>query len=466
MTTSILKVAHGILLRGHPETGNGLDKSALLKALGNIPSTTFRAAAEEIGALSSEPGLRFFDASMRGRIAFGPGAGLAVGVSVGAENVRAVLVDANGWEYHHVESDALAGQTSASPDVVLERIKDTVAKSLEKAFTDSEPDLLVEGELPLLGWAVAWPTPIDRASKPSGNALSHPSWRSGQPLDQRVRIKLGIREMPTYALSDAHAAAIAVAHRETHRPEHREWRHARLTIVLRLAGNVSGGVVILAPTRQDQEVGEISGFVDSILLAGYDNNAGEIGHAPICPSLVAELADNDEAGPLTLQRCSCVSPDDEELPSHLEAYASVLALTKRLYPELPRGEALRRVLDDPEQDRHRRALLDVGALVGDALLSPIAILNPAQITLTGSLALPLVHDEIEERVGKAHKLGAQPAITALGGTENDFIRASGAALALIRKLVHRRLAELLDNEKEGVSRNVRALTIRRASNPL
>jgi predicted NBD/HSP70 family sugar kinase len=464
--STVLSVARGILLRGSAETGRRLDRDALFKAIGNVRLTTFRSAAADLGAQRSRPGLRFFDSSVNGKISFGPGAGLAVGASVGAESIRAVLVDANGWEYHPVEGPRLVGQSAAEPGIVLSRIKETVACVLDKALDDSS--LLVDGNLPLLGWAVAWPTPIDRGGRPNGYALGHHSWRSGQPLNQRVALTLGVTDMAAFSLNDAHAAAIAIAHHETHQLEHLKWTHPKLTVVVRLAGNVSGAVIIVEPKRSDPEHGDVSGFVGSILLAGIDNCAGEIGHAPISRETIEEIDDRihvNGLSQLVQANCSC-TPTGGKTPAHLEAYASVLALTQRLYPDLEHHDALQTILTDPDNDRHTAGLRDVGTLVGDTMIGPIAILNPAAITLTGTLAMPVVRDEVRSRVDAAHRFGTQPAIGALRGQVNDYVSAKGAALAMIRNLVHRRMDEILDDYKDTVSENVAGLAKLIDKNPL
>src|SRR5262249_36499546 len=160
---------------------------------------------------------------------FGPGAGLAVGVSLGTESLRATLVDANGWRYHSHESPPRPDQLELDPAAVLDRIAEAVSVVLDDALRDEK--LLVDGALPLLGWSVAWPSPVDRDYRPVGHALAHPHWHRGQPLDQRVRRRLNVPGVPSFALNDAHAAAIAVAFRQTHQSDYLDWKHPRLAIV-------------------------------------------------------------------------------------------------------------------------------------------------------------------------------------------------------------------------------------------
>ena len=420
------------------------------------PTTFLRESAKAIGGHQANPGLRFFDGSSNGWIPFGPGAGVCVGVSVGARSVRAVLVDANGWEYAGETIDELDEQLAQEP-LVLERVKEAVHRVLRRGLKDA--NLLVNDSLPLLGIAVAWPTPISRDRGPVGHALAHPTWNNG-PLDQRVQLALGlgdVRDVRTFVMSDAHAAAIAVAHRETRGTENLNWTYPRLTVVLRLAGNVSGAVIVVEPKRQNRDKLEISGFKDSILLGGIDNQAGEIGHVPVSRELIKTLNRHaiEGLGQMRAGRCSCTVAD-AQTPDHLEAYASVLALTRRLYPRKSRGEALKAVQRNPKGTLHAHALKDVGTLVGETMLAPVAMLNPAMIVLSGSLALPPVENALKEHLAAAHKLGSQPKIKVLSGEENDNLRAKGAALAMIRIHVHRKFEELLGDRR--YVENVRALT--------
>jgi predicted NBD/HSP70 family sugar kinase len=459
MPDQCLRVAHAIALRISPKKGERLAREPLLKSVESNKST-FRSAASGIGAFQEKAGLRFFDSSVQSRIAFGPGAGLAVGISVGAQTVRAVLVDANGWTHHCYEtSERVAGQLTNEPALVLGRIKHAAGQIVAKAFED--PELLVEGKLPLLGWSVAWPSLIDQQRKPVGRVLAHHSWHNGQTLDQRVVRALPVPGLTTYAIPDAHAAAIAVAHEACHQPGHADWGRAQLTLVLRLAGNVSGGWIIVEPDSGEGPRAK-SGFIKSILLAGVDNHAGQLGHVPVSPQLVEELERSGKAkglGGFVPQCCTCTLEDEGSPSLHLEAYASVQAVTRRLYPELQRQEALDRLLDDMDDERHRRALTDIGALVGDALIAPVAAVNPARIVLTGSLAVPIVEEEIVRRLDAAHKFGPQPNISSLKDEENRYGMAKGAALALVRGELYRKFKKLLSSDRDAPDEIVKLTTL-------
>ena len=451
----LLRVARTLVLEGGETRESHPDRDAIFTAAQVRSNNTFRSAAKDIGGHKTETGLRFFDSTKDGEIAFGPGAGVCVGVSVGARSVRAVLVDANGWQYAGKEIDAVDRQLELEPSVLLTRIKRAVFDTIKDGIANY-PELLVGDALPLLGCAVALPTPISRDRHPVGHGLAHPTWNNG-PLDRRVQVALGLGELPVFAMSDAHAAAIALARRETRGREHLEWQHPRLTVVLRLAGNVSGAVVVVERIRDDGEKGVVSGFERSILLGGVDNLAGEVGHVPVSPTTIAALGRSPEGdlGPLIRESCSCTLGGGTP-PNHLEAYASVLALTRRLYPHKSRGAALKAILKNPQGKRHARALKDIGTLIGETMFAPALMLNPGSIVLTGSLALPPLQDAMREHLSAAHRLGSEPRVVSLSGDENDYIRASGAALAMIRVRVYRELERLLTGNH--LDARVKALT--------
>ena len=446
--------------RGRLE-GERLARRDLFAAI-EVADETFRSAGRAIGAKSRDPGLRFFDCSERGQVAFGPGAGLVVGVSLGSESLRAALVDANGWLYAHHEAESIVGQLGEPRDVILGRIREAVGAVLRRAVEN--PQLLVDGELPLLGCAVAWPSPLNRNKRQVGQALSHASWGGGQPLDGLVARKLGIEGIASFALNDTHAAALGVAHRLTHQRGAERRDHPELTIVLRVAGGIGGAVIIIEPparrTAEGRGARRLRGFRDSILLAGFDNHAGEIGHVPLAPSVIAE---RNKGRPPRLAKlephyCSCTR--DGPVPPHLEAYASAFAMTRRLNRKRPMHDVLEEVLDAPGEPRHDRALRDVGALVGEALVGPAAMLNPARVVLTGSLAVNEVKQEINDRLGAEHRFGEQPQITTVPERANRYIRAQGAALAVLRERVYRALPEIMPDNRTAMERAVRDLPVR------
>jgi predicted NBD/HSP70 family sugar kinase len=423
-----------------------------------VKSTAFGDAGASIGAKVKSPGLRFFDASDR-RLAFGPGAGLVLGVSLGSGSARAALVDANGVLHHERGLDAWPGQLHATPSELLDRIREVAGASLRLALDD--PELLVSGCLPFLGVAVAWPTAVDRDKRAIGSALSHHSWRSGRNLTERVANHLHLPDERSHALNDAHSAAIAVAFDHTRAAAHRKQKHPHLTIVVRVAGGIgAASIIIEEPTDARGEAGQTSGFPSSILLGGYNNAAGELGHIRVGDALVQRLnADRPKGlGKLAPFHCSCVDPA-AQVPKHLEAYAAAPAVAHRVAPGEPMAEVLDGVMKDPENPVHRRALDDVGVLVGEALLGPTAMLNPGAIVLTGALAPEIVKLVDLQIVEAQHPMHSHPTVRGLGEAENEYIRVKGAALAVLRQHVHRQLPTILRPPKESLSQKVKELTM-------
>jgi predicted NBD/HSP70 family sugar kinase len=237
--------------------------------------------------------------------------------------------------------------------------------------------------------------------------------------------------------------------------------------VLRLAGAIGGAIIVIEPPedfrRRDRhtEQRRRAGFQDTILLAGFDNHAGELGHVPIDPGFVSDLNRGRPRGlgKLEARHCTC-TPSSEPVPHHLEAYASAMALTARLDRKRPMHEVVEDVLQNPGSDANARALTDVGALVAHALVGPVAVLNPARVALTGSMAIEPVRAEIETRLLKEHRFGDMPEVEAIPEPDNKYIRAQGAALAVLRIHVHRELHTLLLEDKDDMTAEIKKLTTR------
>jgi predicted NBD/HSP70 family sugar kinase len=434
-----------------------MTKAQFLERVG-VKNNTFRSAGEAIGSKEHEPGLRFFSVS-DGAISFGPGAGLVLGISVGSSSMRAALVDANGKSWHEHDSPACPGQLKAKSSVVLDRIREAAGTVLANALEGEE--LLVVGKLPLLGVSVAWPEAIDRSGKPAGRLLGDDVWRSGQSLAQRVARHLNIEPRRSHAINDAWAAAIAVAFARTCETEHEHQQHPELTIIIRLAGGVGGATIIVEPPDRDSPLGITSGFPKSILVGGAGHLAGEIGHVCMREEAIRELNRERPSGLSRLRpaSCSCQERADSRAARHVEAYTSVGAITSRLAPGSERSEALASIIDGSEHDPVRtRALEDVGTLLGEALVGPVAWVNPAAIVLTGSLAVREVAQALDRRIADTHPIVTHPDIRFLEGEENNYVRVRGAALAVLREHVHRQLPSILGGPKKTLPQRVEDLT--------
>lgn len=453
-----VKVARGLLLHGERlEKEGDMTKRQFLQTVG-VKDTTFRAAGERIGAKEHDPGLRFFDASDR-KLTFGPGAGLVLGVSIGSETLRGAIVDANGRLLHRYQAESQPEQLRSEPRVLLDRIRDAAAAVLSQAL--GQDALLVDGRLPLLGVAVAWPTAIDRRGHPVGGALSHRSWNGGQSLRQRVGRHLGIDPVRSHALNDVDAAALGVAYELSRERTHLDQIHPELTLVLRLAGGVGGATVIVEPPENHENWGMSSGFLRTVLIGGVDRLAGELGHVGVPAATIDLLNTNrpDSLGALEPYDCSCAEPGKESVPPHLEAYTSVSALAHRVAPTSPASDTLSAILQRPEDPVHSRALADIGHLVGEALLAPVAWLNPASVVLTGSLATPAVARAVDAELADAHPIVTHPNVRCLSGEESPYARVKGAALAVLRRHVFREIPSLLGGPKKTLPSQIGKLNI-------
>jgi predicted NBD/HSP70 family sugar kinase len=447
-----LRVARALVHYRHQVVRGQISRAVLLEEA-DVPLATLRSAAGDIGARVDDPGLHFFDATGKGELKFGPGAGFVIGLSIGTSSLRAALVDAHG---ETVLFDALEPdekQLKKSPPDLLEDVKKLAGNLVGRAFAE-HPELLVDGRLPLLGVSVAWPCPVNRAGRPDGYALEHSRWKE-RALNDRLSRALGLKVRRCNSLNDTAAAAVAVAAERTIPIVHDD-PHTRLTFVLRLAGGIGGATVIVERPMFDPEK-PIKGFPNSILLGGRDLHAGEIGHIRIGDGQIDSLnkaceRDRMDLDPIAAGRCSCAPREESTEIKHLQAYAGAEALAKRLRLGDPDAAALEALHERALDPRETRVLEDMGKLVAHALRGPIAVLDPAEIVITGSLALETVKKTIEEYLQDNEVFSAAPEVTRLDGNENRYVRARGAALVVVRRRLYRALPELVGEAKAEVRR--------------
>jgi predicted NBD/HSP70 family sugar kinase len=424
--------------------------------LAEIGGFSERTVANVVGDLAADQLL------VRGHPArLGPGMGLVVGISMGSESVRVGVVDANGTLHVEDELPALPGQLRSSPEGLLGRVRQAAVDTLRRAF--DEPKLRMDdGTLALHGVAIAWPAPMNRDKVPGAAGLRDGGWRR---VDTKLRRRLTLPERTAaalgapftadtcHALNDVNAQALAIAFDKA-RARAREpagddqWRVA---MVVRVGGGLGSAIITLAPHDPKR-----LSFIDSRLIAGTNGYAGELGHLPVEPSVIAELnADcpfsEEEIAALDYEtaKCSCGRMH------HLEAFASGSALARRFKdsghtgddPGTSDTELLRSILDGDLDAVQAHAVGDVGRLIGRALASPILMLDPYSITFTGSLAIEeLEHGVQLERKVWTNAVGDSVKIETLTSEQGAFAGVRGAALAVLRRHVYRKLDQVVDRQ--------------------
>lgn len=381
----------------------------------------------------------------------GPGLGFAIGVSLGREILRVGLVGADGVLRHEIAYPPEPGLTTLSPANLMQRIRTAVAEVLSIALADPEMHLSNNGHVRILGIGVAWPTPVDRRGRPGGHTLKSSAWRTDEsidrlpiPLPNRVRDALpGFELLDSYALNDVNAHALSVAFdmslARANDENDDQWR---VVLVVHLGGGVGAGTIQIASHKRDRLA-----FVDSTLVTGTRGFAGEIGHLPVDLSLI-KILNKSLPGSLVrlseLAMCSC-----DEL-GHLESYAGATAVARRLH-ESGFGDAgaFTGVIDaataDGASNVQVRALDDVGRLMGAALASPILMLDPYCVVLTGALATEHVITGIRKESARWSHAGSHRLIVdRLPHDEPaaNFAGVRGAALAVVRNSVHRRFEDI------------------------
>jgi predicted NBD/HSP70 family sugar kinase len=378
---------------------------------------------------------------------FGPGAGLMVAVGVGTENIRAALVDANGDLHCKDEAAPDRGQLSEPPVYILRRLRTLVLSVLENAL-DNKALIDSKGSLSLVGLAVAWPGPIQRDGYARTVIFEDPEWQT-VPLAQRVSASLG-GPFGNAALVDcingANAAVASIAFDRPRRVEDRQRPHSETIMAVRIGGVVGAGTMRVPRWAVDGT----HPFLSSQLFVGTNGHAGELGHFPIAESAVRSVNAQrpHRLAPLASRDCSCGKR------GHLEGFIGAGAVADRLAHsgyriDLTRslGPQLDPLLDTPDEVVGR-ALHDVGRLLGKALASPVLMLDPASITLTGYFARREVISGIRgEQALLSSGFATGVDVGELPGGPSPFVEVRGAALLRLRRLVYRDLVCLTDETR-------------------
>jgi predicted NBD/HSP70 family sugar kinase len=378
---------------------------------------------------------------------------MVLGVALGTESCRAGLIDANGQVFCAFEGVPVPHQAKLPPDEFLARIAKAVEQVLSDAYEVKE--LTEEGELPLIGLATALPCPVRGSKRPAGSILNS-EWMTYKPgtLPEAIAKATGLPASRVHVLNDANAHLMAIAFDDSRaKSSNGNEQASRIALLLRIGGGIGASTMILAPRRKDR-----LSFVDSVMLGGARNLAGELAHLPIDAAVVEELNERarwvDGLAPLSTDwRCSCGHS------SHLEALASGTAWTRRMaesdidisplltgtgrHPVSRTSQAIEELLDDA---RVSYALEDLGRLIGRSLSSPILLLDPHSLFLTGSFAVePVVNGILAERETWRHVFGDALNVSSVSGSDARFLGVRGAGLAVLRSHVFRRLHELLGN---------------------
>jgi predicted NBD/HSP70 family sugar kinase len=459
MSRSLLEIANRLLLDGDDLRRTNLSLRRYYQRLKKSPSSV-AAATKGLGMSRYDDRVRALvtgdGAAGEPVLSFGPSAGLVLGVSLGGASIRAALVDANGWLHEHREGEQFMGQLQLEPSELFERIRHVCERVLDGALQNKR--LLVQGALPFMGIAVAWPAPLDSEKFPHA-ALTHPSWHShNHGVDQLLARHLAIERDRSHALNDASAAALAVAFDDTREQDYRKRSFPRQLIVVRLGGGLGASTIVVEPLRDG-----ISGWMRSLLPGGHHGLAGEIGHTPVDQTMLTALEQARPRGCPRLRRVRCSCARDAEQPDHIEAYACAAALAARFGKAGANPTAaVEKVLGARSAGPYRHALEDTGRLLGDCLLPSVLMLSPHEIVITGRLATPEVSDGLEAHLDDCgvlgRVLGATPDVRALSGEENDYVRVRGAALAVLRRHVHRRLEYFFSPPSAEVGRRLATLT--------
>ncbi len=385
----------------------------------------------------------------------GPAWGGVVSVALGTESCRAGWIDANGQLFEETEHEPLPEQTKQPPSMLLQRISHITWDVLNRAKRN--PKLLHDGHLPVIGLATAWPSPVRGSMRTAGTIL-HPDWaKHDQPtLPAAVAQAVNFPPERTHALNDANAHAMAVVFdRARERALDRDDNAGRIELIIRLGGKLGAATMIGAEHRRAR-----LSFIDSSLLGGARNLAGELAHLPVDQAVVEELNDrsswSDGLAPLSMSwTCSCGQT------GHLGALATGTAWFRRMaasgIPVEPLHEGVLRgavsetgaTLDRVKDPRMVYALEDIGRLIGRALTAPTLLLDPHSITLTGSFAVEQVRKGLEtEQEMLRHVFGDAVSVqTAARDQPHRYLGVRGAALAVIRRHIYRRLDEHLTTDR-------------------
>lgn len=431
-TDTSFRLLNAVLVHGNsPLTVAALSDAALVSP---------RAATEHTRRLKDRRLLERGDEGMR----FGPGAGLVLAVAIGGASTRVALVDAN-CEVRVVERVEAPAQLTDSPSVVMSRASRAIEGCI--ACASGREELLVLGELPIVGIICTVPSAVDRDGIVRGHALGDRQWRARTvPEHLKLALPEALRGIPIDFMNNANAEVLAIGFdriRARALTEDREDDHSEVVITVRLSHGVGAGTLQLARYERSGTFA----LTRSRLVVGSAGLAGELGHLPMFKSDLADVNAGLLPGlkPVSAVECSCHNRD------HLESYATLRALSRRLtlsgYGDLLARPDFREVLDHADDEVLHRALTDIGRLVGRALSSTILMLDPKVVALSGILGVDAVKDGmLREQHRWSEGVPTAVVVATLPASRREDLVLRGAAAAVLRRQVwaQRELSRLGD----------------------
>jgi glucokinase len=263
-----------------------------------------------------------------------------LGLDLGGTNIKWVVVERDGDDWHALERDHLATPIADGPEAVVARLISMGAEAIERC-----PGVSTIG--------IGVPGLYDPATGTTRFLVNFPGGWAGVPVAGPVGTALGL---PAALINDARAFGLAELRLGAA-------RGASSMIGLTLGTGV-GGVIA----------------VDGRVVQGHDGTAGEIGHQTIDPD-----------GPW----CNCGNR------GCLEAFARADQIAAACGTATAEEAVVRARAGDP---RALDGLAQVGRYLGIGIANMVAVISPDRVVIGGGISaaadllLGSIHDELRRRV--------------------------------------------------------------------
>lgn len=366
--------------------------------------------------------------------------GYILSIVVRSETVQAGLVDPHGEVVHRAALSRVPNQRSMKPGQLI----DTRVVPVVRQLFETLP---WPGPVQLLAVTTAWPTPI-KADRPVGHSMNE-AWRTGRTLPEVVAVALGVPRERVHVVNDAIAHALGASYlssckaaekaaaKQLEDPNHAttEQYHDHVDITLHLGGVVGAAVMV-----QKREVpGKRLGFIDSISLSS--RRAGDIAHLPLTEQMLRNLnPDSSYEGLEDIdvdRKCFCLAS------RHLQCHVSDEAVRARLGNRDPEKFYELLAQKDMEDAPLEMALQHAGRLIGLVMISPLKLLDPETVNLTGMLARHETAEGIIDGLKLRQWSNVKVKVNVREPDENQWLGVRGAALMAFRVRVYRELEELV-----------------------